>query len=90
MSKFEIIFSVKCFNVLFYIILVTTRYQQRKANAIVWLMRRATRAMHQTIRLEEADKYLRVLGKRAKVLAELLEIGAKVVSESFMVKKGNT
>ena len=49
-------------------------------------MRRAARAIHQTIRLEEADKYLRVLGKRAKVLSELLEIGAKVVSESFIVK----
>ena len=67
-------------------IFLVARYQQRKANAIVWLMRRAARAIHQTIRLEEADKFLRVLGKRAKVLSELLEIGAKVVSESFIVK----
>jgi len=55
-------------------------YQQRKATAIVWLMRRAARAIRQSVRLQEADKYLRVLGKQAKVLAELLAIGAAVMT----------
>ena len=58
-------------------------YQQRKATAIVWLMRRAARAIRQSVRLEEADKYLRVLGKQAKVLTELLEIGVAVVLKNL-------
>lgn len=50
-------------------------YQVRKASAVVWLMRRAARSMAQSIRLQEAEDYLRKVAVRARAQTWLMEAG---------------
>lgn len=50
-------------------------YQKRKAQALIWLIRRATRALDHEVILIEAQKYLLVRAKQAKAMSDLLEVG---------------
>jgi hypothetical protein len=53
-------------------------YQQRKSVAVVWLMRRAARAVKHAVTLNEANKFLCNEGRLSKALAFLLDTGAKL------------
>lgn len=50
-------------------------YQRRKAQALIWLVRRATRSLKHEVILEEARRFLKVKAKQAKAWSELIEIG---------------
>ena len=50
-------------------------FQKRKGETIIWLMRRANRALKYDGFLEAAKKYLFLVGKQAKAVDELLERG---------------
>lgn len=50
-------------------------YQSRKAKAVVWLMRRATRSLRHAIRIEQSREFLLKQSKRALAATYLLEVG---------------
>jgi hypothetical protein len=50
-------------------------FHRRKAKAVVWLMRRATRALARCRESIQAESALLLLGKRAKAFAFLIEKG---------------
>jgi Ca2+-binding EF-hand superfamily protein len=50
-------------------------YRARKANAVVWLMRRAGRAVQYHKRAINAEQFLKYTGQRSKCLIELLLCG---------------
>jgi hypothetical protein len=55
-------------------------YQTRLSTSVVWLMRRAARAIKHAVTLELAYAYLRNHARQAIALAYLLEVGAKVAN----------
>lgn len=50
-------------------------YQKRKASALIWCIRRATRALDHEILLKNAKSFLLVQAKQAHAMTFLLEIG---------------
>lgn len=50
-------------------------YQKRKAEALIWLIRRATRSFEHEKRLKRDYEFLLVKSKQAQALSDLLELG---------------
>eukprot|EP01042_Synura_sphagnicola_P000821 gene821-913_t len=50
-------------------------YRNRKARAVIWLMRRAGRAVQYYKRVRSAKRFLQYAGVRAKAWSELMDVG---------------
>eukprot|EP01038_Epipyxis_sp_PR26KG_P008285 gene8285-11215_t len=66
-------------------------YQTRKANALIWLMRRASISLNYAMVLERAYKYLKYKAIQGKALTYLIEVGyeALVAQERRLTAKKN-
>jgi hypothetical protein len=70
-------------------------FQARKAKAVVWLMRKAARSLKIVLELDSAGEYLRHIGKQAKALSWLMDLGntvcanmeKRVVAKRFILER---
>lgn len=65
-------------------------YQRRKAQALIWLVRRATRSLKHEVVLDEARRFLALKAKHAIAWSELIEIGRaslRTQSKGAMAKR---
>lgn len=58
-------------------------YQRRKAQALIWLVRRATRSLKHEVVLDEAKRFLLVKAKQAKAMSDLIDIGRASLKTLF-------
>ncbi|RYH30154.1 EF-hand domain-containing protein [archaeon] len=61
-------------------------YTKRKAQAIIWLIRRATRAFDHEVRLFEAKKVLHLKAKHAIAMSYLIEMGRLALNQADKCK----